>query len=194
MPRATRSKQSVDWLVVGTWVLAVGTLLLAGITYCTFKDAQNTAARQLRAYVSLDTQSLSYPPRPETPNRYAISLVLNNTGKTWARKVVVAKKDVLDSQGDPFNFLKWDSGAPIVLGPGQILKLQFGEIQFSEVPKIHDTTKKHDFVAWVKYEDAVSSEPIVRQTQMSLHLNGDSEGNISFSYNPTHNCAEEDCH
>ena len=74
-----------------------------------------------------------------------------------------------------------------------MLELQWGQVLFTDIPLIADGRKYFDYVAWVRYEDAVTPYPIVRQTELSLRLNGDHQNGISFSYRTTHNCADTDC-
>lgn len=84
---------------------------------------------------------------------------------------------------------------PIVLGPGQNLILQFGEVPFTDLLDVSVGRKVFDYVAWVRYEDVFNSPPVRWQTQLSQRLNADTEGkgHISFSYRTTHNCADQDC-
>jgi len=123
---------------------------------------------------------------------------MTNGGKTWARNLRILKQVVpqqqQDNKDDPFDSLKWDENVnPMLLGPEQTVTLQFGEVPAAEIGEIADGKKVYDYVAWVKYEDTVSPKPIIRQTQLSQHLNADHEGGISFAYRATHNCADDDC-
>ena len=50
--------------------------------------------------------------------------------------------------------------------------------------------KQHCILA--RYEDRLSPSVINRQTDLSCRLNADLEGGVSFTYLPTHNCADDD--
>lgn len=190
------------WLVVPTWLLAIFTAglfaytaRLWGATNAMVEDAKQNAIRQLRAYVYLEVGARPYP--PESPNRYSTFLRITNTGSTWARNVVILQKRVHTPTppSDPFDELTGEEfkGGKQLFGPGQTIELQFGDIRFIDVPQLLSGQLNLDYVAWVIYEDSLSNPPIRRQTQISMHLNGDAEGGISFSFRPTHNCADEDC-
>jgi hypothetical protein len=195
------SKKTKDLIALFT-LIAVGvytciTILLWCNSNQQLATSRDTEKRDLRAYVYLDTKTITYPPG-NSPNRFAISLNIKNSGKTWARKLIMINKVVPGAKGDPFDVLQWgdEASAPAILGPDQALSLQFGEVPFGDIPDIADRKMTYDYVVWIKYLDTVSRDPIVWQTQMSLHLIGDKEGtpgHISFGFNPTHNCADNDC-
>jgi hypothetical protein len=159
--------------------------------------ATDTVQRELRPYVYLEIKTTAYPPR--RPNRHSISLVITNIGKTWAKNLMILQSIIPQEQsngGDPFDFLKWEKGSIGIIGtvgPRQVIPLQFGAINYFDVKDIASGKTGYDYVAWIKYEDSVSSPPIVWQTQLSQHLNGDIENAISFFPRPTHNCVDEDC-
>jgi hypothetical protein len=81
----------------------------------------------------------------------------------------------------------------MILGPGQSLKLQFGDIAPPVVLAVANKLFQRSYVAVATYKDTLSPSVIIRQTQISCRLNGDLQGGVSFSYMPTHNCADEDC-
>lgn len=185
---------SEGWLAIWTLGLFGATVILACATFRLVRDAKDTAERQLRAYVSLHISSRNYP--SIHPNRHAVSLFVTNGGKTWARKLrikmgIISQEDCAGR--DPFDLLPQDEKSPLVLGPGQVLELQFGDIQRTEVPNIVNGTIGRYFVALATYEDTMSQSKVIRQTHLSCRLNGDQEGGISFGYLPTHNCADDDC-
>jgi len=160
----------------------------------TAETMENSATRELRAYISLEITARPYP--PSDPNRYAISLVVTNRGKTWARNLTLRKaiiKQDLSDKRDPFDVMEKPAIASLPLGPGQFLDVQFGDIAYSDVPEIAKRKIRRSYVAVARYEDTVSPTAIIHQTQLSQSLNGDNEGGISFSYLSTHNCADEDC-
>jgi hypothetical protein len=71
--------------------------------------------------------------------------------------------------------------------------VQFRDVQFSELLSIASGGLKVFYVAWVTYEDTVSSPPGRWQTQLSQEIIAGFEGDISYRWMPTHNCADEDC-
>ncbi|MDR3498593.1 MAG: hypothetical protein P4L72_05125 [Parvibaculum sp.] len=191
-----------SWVAIFTLALTISTILLwqggekqAMLLRESIDKAEVSSERQLRAYVYLEIEARPYP--PDKPDRYSIVFSITNTGSTWARNIVILRKVITNAatDADPFDELKAQKpeGGKILLGPGQVLKLQFGDIPTSIVPAIAAKTLTVDYVAWVKYEDTLSNPAILRQTQISQHLNGDAEGGVSFSYRPTHNCADDDC-
>jgi hypothetical protein len=165
------------------------------------KDAvelsDKTAIRQLRAYVYLRVDAHIYPPSGEIPNRYAISLVIKNSGRTWARNVHIKLARIENPVGDPFDAaeLQKQKTEALVLGPGEELTLQFTDVYLTELPDLKEGTKTYVFVAAVTYEDVLTNPPVVRQTHLSRKLVADTEGvgHVSFSWMPTHNCADDDC-
>ena len=191
-----RTGRGVIVYTIFTAVIMIAAVFTAFYSRWQASTADDSEKRDLRAYVYLDTKTIPYP--RNAPNRFAISLNIKNSGKTWARKLIMINKVVPDAKGDPFDALQWgdEATAPAVLGPDQTWSLQFGEIPFGDVPDIADRKKVYDYVVWIKYLDTVSRTPVVWQTQMSLHLIGDREGtpgHLSFGFNPTHNCADDDC-
>jgi hypothetical protein len=82
---------------------------------------------------------------------------------------------------------------PMVLGPGQTIFLQFGEVPFDDIPDKVNGEKLSDYVAWAKYEDTINPVPIIWQTQLSLRLNGDRERHVAFLFRTTYNCVDNDC-
>jgi hypothetical protein len=188
-----------------TFVAAAGAATATGLLWQSTKDlvtgADAAAERQLRAYVYLAIDARAYPPPPDTPNRYAVSLSVTNGGKTWARNLAIRNAVVsrqLGVQRDPWNTVKWNEMAsqPLVLGPSQTLHLQYDEIKFPDLSAIEKGNKRFDYVVWVQYEDVISSPSVPRQTQLYQRLHADTEGpigHISFAYLPTHNCADGDC-
>jgi hypothetical protein len=205
--RPEHDKETLKWAKRAGIGVGIYTLLTLGIVligYCALRTAQDqviisrdTEQRDLRAYVFLDTQAVLYPPG-DAANRYAISLKVSNSGKTWARRLVIDKQVISPTMSEPFDALtkiRHPTFEPIVLGPGQNLSLQFGEILLSELAEIANGRKTYDYVAWVRYEDVLNDPPIQWQTQLSQRLNADTEGkgHVSFSYRTTHNCADRDC-
>ncbi len=123
-------------------------------------------------------------------------MTVKNSGSTWARNLKVKHGMVVDPKiDDPFAVLEWDkiTANPIILGPGQEIGMQFGELSGGELQNIIIDNRKVFFVAWITYEDVLSDPPILRQTQLSRRFNADAEGGVSFSWMPTHNCADDDC-
>lgn len=182
------------WLVIFTAGLFAATFMLWKATERLVKGAEDTARRQLRAYVSLSISAKPYP--PSDPNRYAISLIVTNGGKTWARNLRIQMEVIAQEPGDgrdPFDLMNQDVRPPMVLGPGQTLDLQLPDVLRSDVPEIANGNVRHSYIAVARYEDTVSPTVVIRQTQLSMRLNGDTEGGISFGYLSTHNCADEDC-
>jgi hypothetical protein len=189
-----------NWVSLLTLIFVGAYTLLTVLLWCNSNKqlaaGQDTEERDLRPYVYLETKVGPWP--EDRPDRYAISLVITNSGKTWARNLRIQKRDVPDAKSDPFDVLKWgDSSESFVLGPNQTSTVQFGEVLFDQIPAITEGKKTKDFVVWIKYEDTVSRTPTTWQTQMSLHVNGDAvapaPGHISFYYRPTHNCVDDDC-
>jgi hypothetical protein len=182
------------WLAIFTLGLFIATCVLARANWLLVKGAEDTARRQLRAYVYMQISPKKYPPKK--PNRYANSLIVTNGGKTWARNLTIQKEVIRQELGDnrdPFDLMKQATQSPMVLGPGQTFELQFGEVKFSDVPEIAKRNFLISYVALARYEDTVSPSVVIRQTHLSNRLNGDTEGAISFGFLPTHNCADEDC-
>jgi hypothetical protein len=189
-----RNKELIT--AAGTIALAIATGLLWWATTNLVRDAKEASQRQLRAYVYLDITGRKYPPPPNTPNRFAISFEIKNSGTTWARSVRIKFDRVIDpSTADPFDAVKWNEieAPPTIIGPGQRFDLQLPELQFSEQREVAENKKAIYYVVWVTYEDALADPPVTRRTQLSSRLNADREGAISFSWMPTHNCADDDC-
>ncbi len=158
--------------------------------------AKETAERQLRAYVYLNISGRAYPPPPNLPDRASISLEIINGGKTWAQNLVVRHFWVVNPKGtDPFADTPWGTVAQHsrVLGPEQRESQQFCDIGLDEFREIAAQTKRVYFMSWITYQDVLSDPPITRQTQLFRRLNTDNEGGISFSWMPTHNCADDGC-
>ena len=200
-------KTTTDWwLVCFTAVLAgVAVLqffaLIAQAVYMgiALSRTRKTVEKELRAYITLETDIRAHVPTKTTyanPKRHTVSLIVHNRGKTWARHLRIQTAIVRNPKGDPFDEVKQDpnSKSPIVLGPNQRMDLQIEDIEDAELPKIwHEEALKIYVVAWITYEDTVSSTRKTWQTQLSQRINADSEGRTSFSWMPTHNCADDDC-
>lgn len=191
-------KHPLEW---GIFVLLFFTLIATGLAaYYTRKQwitADDSEKRDLRAYVFMEMQTVKWPPG-DVPNRYAVSLKVTNSGKTWARKLIIDKQVVTPAMPEPFDALtkiRHPVSEPMVLGPGQSITLQFGEVLFSDLPTITSGQKTFDYVALVKYEDVLNDPPIEWRTHLSQRLNADIEGkgHISFGYRTTHNCTDKDC-
>jgi hypothetical protein len=188
---------STIFIAVFTVVLAVSTAFLWWATKKLVSDAEEATQRQLRAYVYLDITGRKYPPPPHTPTRYAILFGIKNSGTTWARNVRIKSGVVIDPPtADPFDAVKWKEidAPPTIVGPGQRFDLQLPDLQFSEQREVADGKKAIYYVVWITYEDVFAHHPPVsRTTQLSSRLIADIEGGISFSWMPTHNCADDDC-
>jgi hypothetical protein len=161
----------------------------------TLKVMQDTAERQLRAYVYLDVLGRPYPPPPKVPDRYSVALVIKNSGSTWARNVRVRHvKSVDPTASDAFD-IKWEDieSHPILIGPNQEINMQFGDLTSAELRDIVDAKRRVFFLAWITYEDVLTDPPVTRQTQLFRQFNADDEGGASFAWMSTHNCADDDC-
>jgi len=198
-------KPSTDW-----WITCF-TGVLAGVAVLQFfaliaqavymgiglRHARKTVEKELRAYVHLETIIKEYrAPNMPTPDRYTVSLRITNAGKTWARNLKFHTDTVRNpTTADPFDSIQWNpnEAAPLALGPGQSWCVQFRDVQFSELLSIASGGLKVFYVAWVTYEDTVSSPPGRWQTQLSQEIIAGFEGDISYRWMPTHNCADEDC-
>lgn len=186
-----------------TGVLAIFTIILAGasiwqgrLTDCAIRKAEASSERQLRAYVYLDLGARPYP--SAHPNRYSITLKMTNSGATWARKVRMRRKIIRNHPGDsdPFDELSVDQtegDGAFLLGPRQSIEFQFGDIPYGGLHDIALGNETIHYIVWITYEDSLSDPPIMRHTQMYARLNADIEGGVSFTYRPSHNCADEDC-
>jgi hypothetical protein len=178
---------------VGLWI---STWNLWEVTNATLTHSEKTAERQLRAYVYLEVIGRGYPPPPKIPDRCSISLIIKNSGSTWARNVRVKHGMIVDPKdADPFAAVKWEDikPSPIVIGPGQEIGMQFGDLSGEDPREIIGNKRKVFHVAWVTYEDVLSDPPVTRQTQLFRRFNADEEGGISFAWMPTHNCADDNC-
>ena len=207
IPDTRESDAPTDWGLITNILLALfsgglfyATWKLSGATKSLVKGAEDTARRQLRAYVSLQIEVRPYP--PDNPNRYAFALIVTNGGKTLARNLTIQQAVVTQDPNDltdPFDRLTQVAAtnsniiSPMVLGPGQKLDLQLGEIALSQVPQLAHGQIRQCYVVLARYQDTVSPSSVTRQTQLSCRLNADLEGGVSFTYLPTHNCADEDC-
>ena len=159
------------------------------LTYCLLLTRRDSEQRDSRAYVYLDLSSFEFL---KDPPRYGVALSIINGGKTWARNVVVRSKPISITQPeDKWSSVDWSKLAsdPIVLGPGQSLKLQLPPILFSEREAIARREAGYEYLAWITYDDAFDAP---RRTQMAQIVNS-GEGVISFSFIGTHNCADNDC-
>jgi hypothetical protein len=198
------------WISVKPWVEAnekvLNAIFTASLAFATFAlfwatrnlvdDAADSSARQLRAYVYLELEAKKYP--TGNPDRMGVSIVATNGGKTWARNLTFRGARIPREPNvayDPWDRVKWDELAtqPMVLGPGQIFRLQLGDIPFSDLPAIVKGEMGFDYAVWARYEDAVSTSSATHQTQLSQRFGADKDGGTSFAFLPTHNCADDDC-
>lgn len=196
----------IDWspdaiTAAATVVLAALTIVLSLTSYFMWLatrrlviGAETAAAREHRAYVYLQIGSRLWPQPPARANRHSVFLTVKNTGMTWARKVRVRRGRAVDPIGDAWDGEDWETpAAPMVLGPGEEISLQFGDIEIGHLPTISTGDTEVFYLAEVTYEDTVSGPPALRRTQLYRRFNVDVEGGISFTWMPTHNCADEDC-
>ena len=123
-----------------TWTLKESTDTLWSVTNDTLVHSQKTAERQLRAYVYLEVSGRKYPPPPKVPDRYSVSLVVKNSGVTWARNVRIKHLRAVDPDGDAFEAAKWDdiNPRPILIGPNQEVQMQFGDLSGDELQDIDE--------------------------------------------------------
>jgi hypothetical protein len=187
-------------------ILALATVALAAFTYFLYRatdhlyeatrdlvnGADQASAKQLRAYVYFEAPICEI-------DKCLVHLKLINGGKTWARKVTVWEK-VIPSTSDGQPSASKDlfpeprsephSWGPGLLGPGQVIDLRFGVVEFKTFV---NGKAGGDFFALVQYEDTVGIPPAPRQTQLSLRLTGDEKNGVNFTYNSNHNCADDDC-
>jgi hypothetical protein len=204
---ASGGRGRINGQLLGAVTAIVTLIFTGGLFLATYKlytatnalvtGADRAAARQLRAYVYLEVSAGLYPPPPAQPNRFAVSLSIVNSGKSWARKLQIRHAVVIDPTGDPFDPVRLNQTQtnPMVLGPGQRIDTQLAEILLTDLPLIARGEKRIFYVAWVTYEDALTDPPVIRQTQLSQRLNADLEGigHVSFTWMPTHNCVDDDC-
>lgn len=178
-------------------LLLVGVFQIQNAVLSSAERSNSSEASEKRAFIILDVIARPYPPL--NPNRFAISLVVTNAGPVWASNLRVQNAVVTQSgpvvETDPFEVAqaqaKKDSrtAEPLVIGPQQTQTFQFADVPFSDVPKIAKGELRQTYVAWATYGTA--ARPY--QTQMSKRLNGDTEGGISFTILPNHNCVDDDC-
>jgi hypothetical protein len=180
-------------LVVAILGVVMGACAL-GVTSCQVQTIKDNAQRQMRAYVYVTLLGSKYP-KPD-PNRLGITFEINNSGLTWARKLVVRKtkipRDLAAGEYDPWTRAKWDADEPpMFLGPRQTLGLQLTEIWLSELPSIVEGKKGYDFAVWVIYNDTFTDIP--RETRLVQRFAADKDGGYSFGYVGSNNCADDDC-
>jgi hypothetical protein len=185
-------------LVVFTFFLFLATVALWRATRDLVDDAKETSERQLRAYVYLEMSAFQWPFPPKNSDRWGIVVKITNSGQTWARNVVIRRAKISKEKGDltdPWDDTEWrrPTPEPMVLGPKQSVPLQMGDISFTDAPSIINGDRIIYFVVWVTYEDVAGPKPTVRHTQVSVRFNADAEGGTSFSFLPTHNCADDSC-
>jgi hypothetical protein len=194
-----------EWLLKFFEPMTVVTVLLFGATFGLYRatdnlvtDARIGTEKQLRAYVYITLRPRKFP--SIEPTMWDINMTITNAGKTWARNVRIAKSVVEGTEAvhDPFDSVQWNDSEPeqFVIGPGETKTLQFQPIPFTVLKeKISTGALRYNYFAWVKYRDAFSDE--TRQTQLFQYVNGNDNGTpsgvISFTYRPTHNCADDDC-
>jgi hypothetical protein len=176
------------------WVATIG-LYRANRRQIT--HAENTAVKELRAYVYVKLTSVRYPFPPKIADRIGIGFEMRNGGKTWAKNLIAKKAVIPREYGveyDPWSRADWQSGEEyMTLGPEQSLGLQLTAIALTDLPKIMGQELGFDFAVWISYEDTFSDPPVVRQTRLLQRLNTDPDGGTSFAYLPKHNCADDDC-
>jgi hypothetical protein len=176
-------------------ILGVGIGACAlGVTWYQVQTIKDNAQRQMRAYVYAALSGSRYP-KPN-PDRLGITFEINNSGLTWARKLVVRKtkipRDLTAGEYDPWTRAKWDADKPpMFLGPRQSLGLQLTEIWLSELPSIVEGTKGYDFAVWVIYNDTFTDT--LRETRLVQRFAADKDGGYSFAYIGPNNCADDDC-
>jgi hypothetical protein len=202
-PRDFYDKAHITLLAL-TFIAAFAAAVFTGLLWISTRDlvtsADQASARQLRPYVWAQVNARLYgDDSTKLPDRYALGLLVKNTGKTWARNVRIRHKNVASPSNDPFDAAeleKIDTG-PIVLGPGEDTTFQLNEIYLDELRQIAPPDG-HDAIfltAWITYDDGMTNPPTKRQTQLSVRLNADTRGigHVSFTHMPTHNCVDSDC-
>jgi hypothetical protein len=191
----TMNRPPRDWHDRSTLLLTTAGVVVAtcalGITSCQVQTLKDNAQRQMRAYVYLTLLNSKYP--QSKPDRLGIGVEINNSGLTWARKLVVRKtkipRDPSAGEYDPWTLAKWDADEPpMVLGPRQTLGLQLTEIWLSEVPSIVEGKKGYDFAVWVTYNDIFTDSP--HQTRLVQRFAADKDGGYAFGYIGPNNCAD----
>lgn len=85
-----------------------------------------------------EVEGFGYPPPPKVPDRYSVSLVIKNSGNTWARNVRIKHVTFADPVGDPWNATKWEAikPHPILIGPNQETGMQFGDLSGEDLRDI----------------------------------------------------------
>ncbi len=197
-------ESSAVWTAIFTGLLTISTVGLWIVTRTaanaaaqTVRTMQETAERQLRAYVYFDGPIIRGWP-PEKPNRLSITVNVVNGGSTWAQnftaQIALAKIPSSERRA-PFETAQWEDHPPasMILGPGQVLDLQVGDVLPGEILAVQQGMLGIYALGWIRYEDTIAVPRIQRQTQMSRQLNVDGEGGHSFGSTPTHNCADEGC-
>ena len=178
-------------------VISLFTLLAVAfytlLTFCLLITSRDTEKRETRAYVSLEISGFKYtPPLKKEPDRFGISLVMKNGGKTWARNLIARMKSLhLARFANVWNEVDWDVAEPIVLGPDQSLSLQFEAIMFADLDSISDRSDGREYLAWITYDDVFNAKPSPQTQMVATVYSG--ERDISFNYEGTHNCADSDC-
>jgi len=163
--------------------------------------ADKTAARQLRAYVWVKMNSVKYPPKPKKADRIGIGFKMTNSGQTWAQNHIIQTAIIprnFDVKYDPWDRAQWNISSPMVFGPHQSESFQLDNIWLRDIqnflPEKQGADKRGvDYAIWITYEDTLAQPPIIRQTQLCQRFAADKDGGRSFSYLPTHNCADDDC-
>jgi hypothetical protein len=189
-------------LVLFTAALFAATTCLALATRSLVRDGEDTSERQLRAYVHLGIIAFQWPTEKrdesdkitQKPDRYGVTLNVTNSGRTWARNLVVRTQRVAEiSKNNVWDSVDWKNirEESIVLGPGQNLPLQLPNIFLTEVPEIAQRSKGYEYFAWITYDDAFDPG---RNTQIAMSVDaGSPYGEIAFGYLAGHNCADDDC-
>jgi hypothetical protein len=106
----------------GEWLLFAATMGLWWATWRLVRSAENTAERQLRAYIVAEPQGVNIH-GPENAVSVSFQIIVKNTGQTPAHDLtIVSKTELLEHPIKmPFNFILISGPDPsrAVLGAGQ---------------------------------------------------------------------------
>ena len=172
---ADAAADSAWWAAIGGFASAVSSALVLIALYLAFRSnwiARDTAKRQLRAYISVESASLkkvcSAGEKPQ------VNVVIKNTGQTPARELRIESDVFLKNVSFDCSFVSEipkDYGMQVI-GAGvtrRIDALMDTPLSVDDVKALQDGTKRLFFLAYGEYVDVFDAKQTFQLTYLARH-------------------------
>jgi hypothetical protein len=187
------------WLVVSTVGLSISTVLLWLAGEKQLRLSSQTAMRQLRAYVTVDSFHIDRTREPDGKIINIIQVKWKNTGLTPTRRLLLSVnwEGFTGALKPEFLFPNSPQILAGLIGPGQIMNAQALPIPNASIDLFCRPPNELFVWGWAEYNDAFAETPR-RRTEFCVRMlaagHVDREDcRFNFAIHGLHNGSDEDC-